>query len=101
MTEETLQNELEYLKRENKELRQENQLLHEILKSERNFFMEYIHYHAIEEYRNTVAANREHQKELQELLDNQPVCSKVTQNNIETDSETIQSRLSSLQRFGL
>lgn len=101
MTEETLQNELEYLKRENKELRQENQLLHENLKSERNFFMEYIHYHEIEEYRITVAANREHQKELQELLDNQPVCSKVTQNNIETDSETIQSRLSSLQRFGL
>ena len=49
-------------------LRKECEFLRKMLIDERKFFIETMKYHFIQEYRSTIASNREHKKELQEAI---------------------------------
>lgn len=55
--------EIERLKIENRELRRECELLHKMLESDRNFFVEELRRIAVENYRQTIQSNREHKED--------------------------------------
>ena len=57
--------ELERVKSENKELREECSFLRKMLTDERRFFLENLKHNSVEEYRNILHINNEHEKELQ------------------------------------
>lgn len=56
--------ELDRLKFENAELREECKFLQKMLTNERRFFLEYFKHESVEEYRKILHVNREHEKGL-------------------------------------
>lgn len=64
---ERLKREKKDLEKENEDLRRECETLQKILLNERRFFIQEFKHSVIEDYRQTVQINREHEKELQRL----------------------------------
>lgn len=55
-------NEIDVLKKENEDLRRECEILQKILLDERRFFIQEFKHSVVENYRQTVQNNREHEK---------------------------------------